>query len=145
MRWPFFLHPYNNWHSKMFAGIIQLSRLRNNTNYCVNAFSSYLIKSNSSIPFSTFLFFTYLFVFFYSFSSSSSSFRFCRTHRKKADLNMEGQFLIRQIYDDEITYNLIGAAVEILSKYNLVRSNGICQLFIFNLLSNLIKSFLKSE
>lgn len=31
---------------------------------------------------------------------------------------MEGQFLIRQIYDDEITYNLIGAAVEILSKYS---------------------------
>lgn len=29
---------------------------------------------------------------------------------------MDGQFLIRQIYDDEITYNLIGAAVEILSK-----------------------------
>lgn len=38
------------------------------------------------------------------------------TFRKKAELNMEGQFLIRQIYDDEITYNLIGAAVEILSK-----------------------------
>lgn len=32
---------------------------------------------------------------------------------------MEGQFLVRQIYDDEITYNLIGAAVEILSKNNL--------------------------
>lgn len=31
---------------------------------------------------------------------------------------MEGQFLIRQIYDDEITYNLIGAAVEILSEYS---------------------------
>lgn len=30
---------------------------------------------------------------------------------------MEGQFLVRQIYDDEITYNLIGAAVEILSKF----------------------------
>lgn len=29
---------------------------------------------------------------------------------------MEGQFLVRQIYEDEITYNLIGAAVEILSK-----------------------------
>lgn len=29
---------------------------------------------------------------------------------------MEGQFLVRQIYDDEITYNLIGAAVEILSE-----------------------------
>lgn len=30
---------------------------------------------------------------------------------------MEGQFLVRQIYEDEITYNLIGAAVEILSTY----------------------------
>lgn len=30
---------------------------------------------------------------------------------------MEGQFLVRQIYDDEITYNIIGAAVEILSKF----------------------------
>jgi hypothetical protein len=29
---------------------------------------------------------------------------------------MEGQFLVRQIYEDEITYGLIGAAVEILSK-----------------------------
>lgn len=28
---------------------------------------------------------------------------------------MEGQFLVRQIYEDEITYNLIGAAVELLS------------------------------
>lgn len=37
--------------------------------------------------------------------------------RKKAEVAMEGQFLVRQIYDDEITYNLIGAAVEILSKY----------------------------
>lgn len=36
--------------------------------------------------------------------------------RKKAEVAMEGQFLVRQIYDDEITYNLIGAAVEILSK-----------------------------
>lgn len=31
---------------------------------------------------------------------------------------MDGQFLIRQIYDDEITYNLITAAVEILSEFN---------------------------
>lgn len=29
---------------------------------------------------------------------------------------MEGQFLVRQLYDDEITYNLIGAAVDVLSK-----------------------------
>lgn len=38
------------------------------------------------------------------------------TNRKKAMVSMEGQFLVRQIYDDEITYNLIGAAVEILSE-----------------------------
>lgn len=30
---------------------------------------------------------------------------------------MDGQFLVRQIYDDQITYNLVTAAVEILSKY----------------------------
>lgn len=36
--------------------------------------------------------------------------------RQKAEVNMEGQFLVRQIYDDEITYNLVGAAVEVLSK-----------------------------
>lgn len=30
---------------------------------------------------------------------------------------MEGQFLVRQIYDDEITYNLISAAVNKLSMY----------------------------
>jgi guanylate cyclase soluble subunit beta len=38
--------------------------------------------------------------------------------RKKAEVAMEGQFLVRQIYDDEITYNIIGAAVEVLSEYN---------------------------
>lgn len=32
---------------------------------------------------------------------------------------MEGQFLVRQIYEDELTYNLIGAAVEVLSKWIL--------------------------
>jgi guanylate cyclase soluble subunit beta len=30
---------------------------------------------------------------------------------------MEGQFLVRQIYEDEITYNLIQAAVNVLSKF----------------------------
>jgi hypothetical protein len=29
---------------------------------------------------------------------------------------MEGQFLVRQIYEDEITYNLINAAVDVLRK-----------------------------
>lgn len=38
---------------------------------------------------------------------------------------MDGQFLIRQIYDDEITYNLITAAVEILSEFNF---SAICQI-----------------
>lgn len=32
---------------------------------------------------------------------------------------MEGQFLVRQIYEDEITYNLIGAATKKLRKYIL--------------------------
>lgn len=31
---------------------------------------------------------------------------------------MEGSFLVRQIYEDEITYNLITAAVEVLRKFN---------------------------
>lgn len=30
---------------------------------------------------------------------------------------MEGSFLVRQIYEDEITYNLISTAVEILREY----------------------------
>lgn len=36
--------------------------------------------------------------------------------RKNADVVMDGQFLVRQIYEDEITYNLIAAAVELLRK-----------------------------
>lgn len=38
--------------------------------------------------------------------------------RKNAEVQMEGQFLVRQIYDDELTYNLIYAAVEVLSKFS---------------------------
>ncbi|EDS45084.1 guanylate cyclase soluble subunit beta-1 [Culex quinquefasciatus] len=34
---------------------------------------------------------------------------------KQAQVNMEGQFLVRQIYEDDITYNLIEAAVAILN------------------------------
>jgi hypothetical protein len=33
---------------------------------------------------------------------------------------MDGQFLVRQIYEDEITYNLVGAAVEVLSEFLLL-------------------------
>ncbi|XP_065076633.1 guanylate cyclase soluble subunit beta-1-like [Ochlerotatus camptorhynchus] len=35
--------------------------------------------------------------------------------KKRAQVNMEGQFLVRQIYEDDITYNLIEAAVDILN------------------------------
>jgi guanylate cyclase soluble subunit beta len=38
---------------------------------------------------------------------------------------MEGSFLVRQIYEDELTYNLIGAAVDVLrnkTNVNLGRS-----------------------
>ncbi|KAM7362261.1 guanylate cyclase soluble subunit beta-1-like isoform 1-T3 [Cochliomyia hominivorax] len=45
--------------------------------------------------------------------------------KKKAMVTMEGQFLVRQIYDDEITYNLIGAAVEILN----IPADDILELF----------------
>lgn len=31
---------------------------------------------------------------------------------------MDGQFLVRQIYDDEMTYNIIAAAADILSKFS---------------------------
>lgn len=42
---------------------------------------------------------------------------------------MDGQFLIRQIYDDEITYNLITAAVEILSELNCVYNfSAVCHI-----------------
>ncbi|CAH0386757.1 unnamed protein product, partial [Bemisia tabaci] len=47
------------------------------------------------------------------------------TIKKQAEVVMEGQFLVRQIYEDEITYNLIGAAVEILH----IPANQILELF----------------
>ncbi|PBC34528.1 Guanylate cyclase soluble subunit beta-1 [Apis cerana cerana] len=45
--------------------------------------------------------------------------------RKDAAVNMEGQFLVRQIYDDEITYNIISAAVNRLN----IPANEILELF----------------
>ena len=35
--------------------------------------------------------------------------------RKEASLEMEGHFLVRLIYDDAISYDLVGAAVKVLS------------------------------
>lgn len=36
---------------------------------------------------------------------------------------MEGSFLVRQIYEDELTYNLIAAAVDVLSKFLILLIN----------------------
>ncbi|XP_066257080.1 guanylate cyclase soluble subunit beta-1 isoform X2 [Euwallacea similis] len=47
------------------------------------------------------------------------------TIKKNAEVQMEGQFLVRQIYEDELTYNLIFAAVEILN----IPANTILELF----------------
>lgn len=47
------------------------------------------------------------------------------TIKKNADLQMEGQFLVRQIYEDELTYNLISAAVEVLN----IPATAILELF----------------
>uniref|UniRef100_A0A1Y1LPX4 guanylate cyclase n=1 Tax=Photinus pyralis TaxID=7054 RepID=A0A1Y1LPX4_PHOPY len=47
------------------------------------------------------------------------------TIKKHADLQMEGQFLVRQIYEDELTYNLISAAVNILN----IPATAILELF----------------
>jgi hypothetical protein len=53
--------------------------------------------------------------------------------RKDAEVSMEGQFLVRQIYEDEITYNLISAAVNVLRKFPLnfqiPRLNKYCNRF----------------
>ncbi|KYB27920.1 Soluble guanylate cyclase 88E-like Protein [Tribolium castaneum] len=47
------------------------------------------------------------------------------TIKKNADLQMEGSFLVRQIYEDELTYNLISAAVDVLQ----IPANAILELF----------------
>lgn len=45
---------------------------------------------------------------------------------------MEGQFLVRQIYEDEITYNLISAAVNKLSTYasDRLRDKSIVRIYL---------------
>ncbi|XP_014243473.1 guanylate cyclase soluble subunit beta-1 [Cimex lectularius] len=47
------------------------------------------------------------------------------TIKKRAEVVLEGQFLVRQIYDDELTYNIVGAAEEILK----IPANTILELF----------------
>lgn len=36
--------------------------------------------------------------------------------RREAGLEMEGRFLIRFVYDDAVSYDLVGAASKVLSK-----------------------------
>lgn len=50
------------------------------------------------------------------------------SRRKDAAVNMEGQFLVRQIYDDEITYNIISAAVNRLSTYSSLNCESLITL-----------------
>lgn len=38
------------------------------------------------------------------------------TDRKKAAVTLEGRFLVRIVYDDAKTYDLVGAATEVLGK-----------------------------
>jgi hypothetical protein len=38
--------------------------------------------------------------------------------RREAEVMMDGHFLVRQIYEDEITYNIVGAAEKVLSELN---------------------------
>ncbi|XP_067000206.1 guanylate cyclase soluble subunit beta-1 [Anabrus simplex] len=45
--------------------------------------------------------------------------------KKEAEVSMEGQFLVRQIYDDDITYSLIQAAVAVLQ----IPADSILELF----------------
>lgn len=54
----------------------------------------------------------YMFWYFIFKSSADIS----SNTRKDADVTIEGQFLVRQIYEDAVTYNLIGAAVNLLRK-----------------------------
>ena len=37
--------------------------------------------------------------------------------RKEAAVEVDGHFLTRQVYDDMLSYDLVGAAVKVLSKY----------------------------
>ena len=41
-------------------------------------------------------------------------FCFCSTFRRAAGLDMDGHFLFNVIYEDEITFNVVGAAVKVL-------------------------------
>jgi len=40
--------------------------------------------------------------------------------RQKVELKLEGHFLQRIVYEDDITYSLVGAASEVLGKSSLV-------------------------
>lgn len=81
----------------------------------------FVLLVNEWFPFTLITLFYYRNVNFSSFIflllviNNSSPLK-CNNNRRKAEVNMDGQFLVRQIYDDEITYNLVGAAVEVLSK-----------------------------
>lgn len=55
--------------------------------------------------------------------------------RNKVELNIEGHFLQRIVYNDDITYSLVGAASEVLGMILLSYSYGIYFTSIFMPLS----------
>ena len=47
----------------------------------------------------------------------SHAFKFLFIQRKEAAVEMEGSFIVRLIYDDDISYALVGAASKVLSMF----------------------------
>jgi len=55
-------------------------------------------------------------IYRYDASPSTKKILFFLLSRKEAQLDEEGQFLVRIIYDDSKTYDLVAAASKVLSK-----------------------------
>ena len=64
----------------------------------------------------------YLFIYLLTlgYKNRVNLFTFYLYFRKEANLQLEGNFLIRNIYNDADTYNVVGAASKILSKFESV-------------------------
>ena len=70
-----------------------------------------------------FIYLIYLFIYLFAdtwVQNRVNLFTFYLYFRKEANLQLEGNFLIRNIYNDADTYNVVGAASKILSKFESV-------------------------
>lgn len=50
-------------------------------------------------------------------NESEASNKHACPYRREADIEMDGSFLVRLVYDDDITYNIVEAAERVLSKF----------------------------